>query len=169
MQDSKSISQHTRVENENLKKKAEDLFGSSVNITSEGQRHLGAAIGSESFKDAYCTEKVEKWKQELLNLCEIADTHPHMAYSAYVKGYKSKFTYCMRTIENFEKYLQPVEEVFSNLLISSLFGLESPLEDLRNVLSLNARWDWYLKPDRGSSDSTPSITSSDQTSCGIDN
>ena len=99
---------------------------------------MGAAIGSESFKDAYCTEKVEKWKQELLNLCEIADTHPHMAYSAYVKGYKSKFTYCMRTIENFEKYLQPVEEVLSNLLIPSLFGLESPLEDLRNVLSLNA-------------------------------
>ena len=32
-----------------------------------------------------------------------------MAYIAFTKGYKSKFTYFMRTIESFEVYVDPIQ------------------------------------------------------------
>ena len=69
--------------------KAEEIFGNSVNITSEGKRHLGAVIGSDSYKELYCKEMVDKWTKELMTLYEIADTHPQMAFSAYIKGFRS--------------------------------------------------------------------------------
>ena len=44
----------------------------SIKITTEGQRHLGAALGSESFKEAYVNEKVAEWHKELEHLSIIA-------------------------------------------------------------------------------------------------
>ena len=37
---------------------AKKVFGDEVNLTTEGQRHLGAVIGSREFRDQYCREKV---------------------------------------------------------------------------------------------------------------
>ena len=39
------------------------IIGDEVNITTEGQRHLGAVIGSQEFKDY--RKKVLGWKGEL--------------------------------------------------------------------------------------------------------
>ena len=40
----------------------QELFKySPINITTDGKRHLGAAIGSPEFKAEYIDEKVEKW------------------------------------------------------------------------------------------------------------
>ena len=83
------------------------MFGDEVNITTEGQRHLGAVIGSLEFKDQYCREKVLGWKGELKALSEIARSQPHAAYTVFTKGYKSTLTYFMRTIESFEDYVDP--------------------------------------------------------------
>ena len=44
---------------------------------------------------------------ELEALSEIARSQPHAAYTVFTKGYKSKFTYFMRTIESFEDYVDP--------------------------------------------------------------
>ena len=57
---------------EELADEANRVFGDKVNITTEGQRHLGAVIGSQEFKDQYCREKVEA-------LSEIARSQPHAA------------------------------------------------------------------------------------------
>ena len=80
----------------------------SLAITTEGQRHLGAVIGSRQLKDQYCRAKVLGWKGELEALSEIARSQPHAAYTVFTKGYKSKFTYFMRTIESFEDYVDPI-------------------------------------------------------------
>ena len=64
------------------------MFGDEVNITTEGQRHLGAVIGSQEFKDQYCREKVLGWKGELEALSEIARSQPDAAYTVFTKGYK---------------------------------------------------------------------------------
>ena len=48
------------------------MFGEEVNITTEGQRHLGAVIASQEYKDQYCEEKVRAWKEEIERLSEIA-------------------------------------------------------------------------------------------------
>ena len=96
-------------------------------ITTEGQRHLGAVIGSRQFKDQYCWEKVLGWKGDLEALSEIARSQPHAAYTVFTKGYKSNFTYFMRTIESFEYYVDPIQEVIDDLLLPKLFGRTEPL------------------------------------------
>ena len=57
--------------------------------------------------DQDCREKVLGWKGELEALSEIANSQSHSAYTVFTKGYKSKFTYFMRTIESFEDYVKP--------------------------------------------------------------
>ena len=61
-----------------------------------------------------------------------------MAYAAFQKGYKSKFTYFLRTIENFQQYVEPLDAVISDKLIPKMFGYDSPLIEIRNLLSLNS-------------------------------
>ena len=75
------------VKSEVLADKAKRVFGDEGNITTEGQRHLGAVIGSQEFKDQYCQEKVLGWKGELEALSEIARSQPHAAYTVFTKGY----------------------------------------------------------------------------------
>jgi hypothetical protein len=125
------------VKDREMEEQAKAIFGNTVNITCEGKRHLGAVIGSEDYKKTYCEEKVGEWIKELTNLCEIAQTHPQMAYAAYQKGYKSKFTYFLRTIENFHNFVTPVDTLISEQFIPTLFGYDTPLTELRELFSLN--------------------------------
>ena len=53
------------VKSDVLADEAKRVFGDEVNVTTEGQSHLGAVIGSLEFKDQYCREKVLGWKGEL--------------------------------------------------------------------------------------------------------
>ena len=45
-----------------------------INITVEGQKHLGAAIGSQQYRDEYFSEKVSEWVSEVAQLAEFALT-----------------------------------------------------------------------------------------------
>ena len=51
--------------------------GSGVSVTKEGKRHLGAAIGTQAFKEAYVRERVATWVREIDRLAAIAETQPH--------------------------------------------------------------------------------------------
>jgi len=124
------------VKTKEMAEKAKEIFGDTVNITTEGKRHLGAVIGSETFKREYCEDKVNTWIKELSTLCEFAETQPQAAYAAYTKGYKSKFTFFLRTIENFDEYLHPIDDLLDNKLIPTLFGAKTP-EVPRDLLALN--------------------------------
>ena len=97
-------------------------MGDSINITMEGKRHLGAALGSQIFKEQYCKDMIENWLQELNQLCEFAKTEPQAAYVAYSHGYKSKFTHFIRTIEGLKNFVQPIEDLLTTKLIPVLFG-----------------------------------------------
>ena len=120
-----------------LAKEAKRVYGEEVNITTEGQRHLGAVIASQEYKDQYCEEKVWAWKEEIERLSEIAKSQPHAAYIAFTKGYKSKFTYFMRTIGSFEDYVDPIQEVIEDLLLPTLFGQSEPLpNEVRRLATL---------------------------------
>ena len=126
------------VKSQQLALEAKNLFGTSVNITAEGKRHLGAVIGSKSFKDEYCEEKVKKWSEELTYLTKIATSQPHAAYTAFTKGYRSKFTFFMRTIQDFEDYLEPIEAILNDQFIPTIFGQEDTLPGyFKNLLSLS--------------------------------
>ena len=125
------------VKSDVLAVEAKRVFRDEVNITTKGQRHLGAVIGSQEFKDQYCREKVLRWKGELEALSEIARSQPRAAYTAFTKAYKSKFTYFIRTIEPFEDYVDPIQEAIDDLFLPTLFGQTDPLpSDLRQLVTL---------------------------------
>ena len=70
-------------------------------------------------------------------LSEIARSQPHAAYTVLSKGYKSKFTFFMRTIESFEDYVDPIQEAIDDLLLPTLFGQTEPLpSDLTQLVTL---------------------------------
>ena len=48
-----------------------------MNISKEGKRNLGSVIGSKNYKDQYCKEKISKWKEEFIQLTEVAKSQPH--------------------------------------------------------------------------------------------
>ena len=105
------------VKSDVLADEAKRVFGDEVNITTEGQRHLGAVIGSLEFKDQYCREKVLGWKGELEALSEIARSQPHAAYTVFSKGYTSK---------SFEDYVDPIQEAIDDLLLSNYSVKRNP-------------------------------------------
>ena len=52
----------------------------------------------------------------------------HAAYVAFTKGYKSKFAYFMRTIDSFEDYVEPMDEVINDIFLP-VFCQTEPLPD----------------------------------------
>jgi len=96
--------------------------GTSIVVTTDGQRHLGAAIGSRDYTEAYVTSKVCLQCDDIKRLSEVADTFPHAAYAAFTHGLSSCWLYIMHTIPNIQDLLQPLEEVIHQLFIPALFS-----------------------------------------------
>ena len=86
------------VKSDVLADEAKRVFGDEVNVTTEGLRHLGAVIGIKRVQRSIFSGKILRWKGELEALSETARSQPHAAYTVFSKGYKSKFTYFMRTV-----------------------------------------------------------------------
>ena len=55
-----------------LEKAVEIFNGTGINVTSNRKRHLGAALGSEGFKNEYLSEKVDERIEKLKVLSKIA-------------------------------------------------------------------------------------------------
>ena len=59
---------------------AKRIFSNTyINITSQGQRHLGAAIVTRPFAKEYVSQKVQKWVGEICALADLAHTQPQAA------------------------------------------------------------------------------------------
>ena len=78
------------VKTQDIADEAELVFGEEVRITTEGQRHLGAVIGSQEYKDQQCSGNIKGWRENIELLAEIVKSQTHAAYVAFTKGYKSK-------------------------------------------------------------------------------
>jgi hypothetical protein len=108
---------------EEFKNEAQNIFGhTQIKITTAGARHLGAVLGEKNFKDGYIKEAVESWTRQLEILSKIAELQPQAAYSAYIKGFKNKFTYFMRTIPNINEFMQPIEDILMTSFIPAISG-----------------------------------------------
>ena len=126
------------VKSEQIGELARSLFGDTVNITTEGKRHLGAVIGSEEYKKEYCDELVNNWVNELNVLSDFATTQPHAAYIAYTKGFKSRFAYFLRTICDFDNFTEPIEDILKRRLIPNLMGTDGLInEPFRSLVGLS--------------------------------
>ena len=103
--------------------RAKEMFaGTGINITTEGRKHLGAALGSRSYLEQYVGGKVEDWVGEVTRLAEFARSQPQASYAAFTFGLRHRWTYFMRTLPDIENLLQPLERAISDVLIPSLIG-----------------------------------------------
>ena len=115
---------------------AESIFAStSIQITAEGQRHLGAALGTRSFAEAYVRQKVETWTAKVIALASVASTRPHAAYCAFTHG---MIDYVMRTIPNISPLFKPLEVAIYLKLIPSFTGHSCSTSE-HELLSLPCR------------------------------
>ena len=100
-----------------LVSEAKKMFeNKEVQIFTNGQRHLGAAIGTHEFIEAYAAQKIEKWVNEIESLTAIAHTHPHATYAAFVHGVIGRWLYLMRTINISSSIFQPLEDAIHQLI-----------------------------------------------------
>ena len=118
---------------------AETFGGSGVIVTKDGQRHLGAVIGTEAYKKEYVGDKVAEWVKELEDLSAIAKTEPHAAYSAYTHGIQHRWTFLMRTIPDISPLLQPLESAIKCIFLPALVKSHPLNEEERDMLALPPR------------------------------
>ena len=124
---------------ENLPKARSVFKETGVQVTIEGDRHLGAVIGSESFKHKFVESKITSWVKDVEELSVVAKEEPQIAYSAFTKGLSSRWCYIQRTIEGISELFKPLEDAISQSLIPAILGREvSALE--RDMLALPLRY-----------------------------
>ena len=112
---------------------------SEIVITKEGQRHLGAVIGTQQFKEEYVKNKVAGWVREVTTLSTIAKTEPHAAYTAYTNGLQHRWNYVMRTIPDISPLLEPLEEAIRSDFIPTLIKSVTLTDDERKLIALPPR------------------------------
>ena len=74
----------TKPEKEN---EAKEVFGdTAINISTQGQKHLGAVLGSRTHLEEYVKGKVEDWVEQVAKLAEFAAANPQASYAAFTFG-----------------------------------------------------------------------------------
>ena len=61
--------------------------GTGINITTEGCKHLGAALGSRSYLEQYVGGKVEDWVGEVTRLQQIMTTLGTRSFSRLLRKF----------------------------------------------------------------------------------
>ena len=104
---------------------AQQLFHDyGIQISLEGHKHVGAAIGSEGFKEQFVGSKIEGWCKDVEELAKMAEDEPQAALSAFNVGLRSRWSYVQRTISNTARYFDKLEATKERLLY--LLLLENP-------------------------------------------
>ena len=118
---------------------ANDLFANTgIKFSTTGERHLGAVIGSERYREEYVSTKVKNWIQDVEQLSSLANEEPQLAYSAYTKAMCMRWCFLQRTVPNIKQHFVPLEETIRNKFIPALIG-RSVTDVERMLLSLPVR------------------------------
>ena len=95
---------------------AREVFrDTAINITVEGHKHLGAALGSRSFLEEYVGEKVDERVREVTKLAEFAISQPQASYAAFTFGLRHGWTYFLRTLPDIAELLEPLERAINEV------------------------------------------------------
>ena len=120
---------------------AKRLFsGTGVQITTEGKRLLGAAIGNNDFEEKFTETIISPLIQQVSRLAEVAQSQPQAAHAAFTHGLIGKWKFLTRTSSSsIAKHLQPLEEAIRLQFILSLTGRSPPGNDEGDLLALRPR------------------------------
>ena len=111
------------VKDATLVDQAQQIFADTgIKITTDGERHLGAVIGSEAFREKYITEKIKNWVKDVEQLSEIAKDEPQLAHSAFTKALSMRWSFMQRTIPDISHHFTPLEEAIRENLIPAIIG-----------------------------------------------
>jgi hypothetical protein len=97
-------------------------------------------IGTDQYREEYIREKIDQWKSEITSLSQIAQIEPQAAYSCFIAGYKSKFTYYMRTVPAIGDMLQEIDIMIDTKLIPAITGGRQVNANERKLLSLPRKY-----------------------------
>ena len=126
----------------------------AINVSTEGHKHLGAALGSRSFLEEYFGEKVDEWVNEVTKLADFAKSQPQACYAAFTFGLRYRWTHFLRTLPDIAELLEPLERAIKGVLIPAVTDhIVTKVE--RHLLGLPVR-----KGDLGFTD--PLVTSSSE-------
>ena len=82
-----------------------ELFaGTAINVTTEGQKHLGAALGSRSYLEEYVNDKVVNWVNEVKRLAEFAVSQPQTCFAAFTFELKHHWTYFFKNATRYRYF-----------------------------------------------------------------
>ena len=91
-----------------------------INVTTEGHKHLGTALGSRSFLEEYVGEKVDEWVNKVTKPADFAISQPQACYAAFTFGLRHRWTYFLRTLQDIAELLEPLERAINEVLIPAV-------------------------------------------------
>ena len=103
-----------------------------------GSRYLGGFVGQSSGLKAYVEEKVEKWKSQILQLKEVANTYPHEAFSVVTRSIQARWNFLTRVVPSIKDTLGSLETCLRGEFLEKLAD-KKLTEDERALFSLPAR------------------------------
>ena len=110
-----------------------------MKIICDGERHLGAAIGSKEFRESYVSTKVAKWVKDVEELSTIATDEPQAALSAFTKALCHRWTFVQRTIPDTKHLFIPLESCIRDRFIPAVIGRK--VSDIhRSLFALPVRY-----------------------------
>ena len=113
--------------------------GTGIKLSTEGERHLGAVLGSDEYRLSYVKTKISKWIKDVQQLSEIGKEEPQLALSGYTKGLCQRWTFLQRTVPGIAELFEPLEKVIAHTFIPAIVGREiSELQ--RDMLALPVRY-----------------------------
>ncbi|KAL9970442.1 hypothetical protein ACROYT_G022818 [Oculina patagonica] len=112
--------------------------GTAINISTQGQKHLGVALGSRDYLEEYVDGKVEEWVSQVVKLAEYATSNPQACYAAFTFGLRHRWTYFLRTLPDIEDLLEPLEHAIAEVLIPSITDHHCTKEE-RDLVALPVR------------------------------
>ena len=131
----------------NCLKDAKTIFtDANVNITTDRRKHLGAVVGSDTYKVQYDENLVDDWNTQLKLLSTTAETQPQATYLAFAGGIRSKLKYSVRTIPEISNHLVSLEETLRNRFIPAVTGGHICNNTERKLLSLLTCFDGFAIP-----------------------
>ena len=135
----KACKSYIVVKDERIRQKALAVFqGEAINITIDGERHIGAVIGSQSHKESFVKSKVDRWVKDIRELSGIAKEEPQAALVSFNAGVSQRWKFLQRTVSDISQMLTPLEAAIRDEFIPAVCGRHvSDIE--REILSLPCR------------------------------
>ena len=100
----------------------------NINITTEGRKYLGAALGNKKIGKTIPQTKVIEWNSEIETLAKITQYQQQVTLSTLTPGVIRRWICAMSTNEYTTEPLLPLGMEIQNKLISAITGRHQPGE-----------------------------------------